>query len=107
PAAEVASLGAAAPPTTFGLARSLGVLEALVVLVAVDAIVGLFVGLQLAYLFGGLDTLAAAGMTYASYARRGYFELVGAACLAGGILVGIDLNIARRTRAYLVVALAL
>ncbi len=48
-------------------------------LCAVDLVVGLFVGLQLAYLFGGLDTLAAAGMTYSDYARRGYFELVAAA----------------------------
>ena len=37
--------------------RLLGTTEALVVLVAIDLIVGLFVGLQLAYLFGGLDTL--------------------------------------------------
>ena len=43
-----------------------------------------FVGLQVAYLFGGLDTLVAAGMTYSDYARRGFFELVAAACLAGG-----------------------
>ena len=48
------------------------------------SIVGLFVGLQIAYLFGGLDTLVAAGMTYSDYARRGFFELVAAACLAGG-----------------------
>ena len=39
-------------------------------------------GLQVAYLFGGLDTLDAAGITYAQYARRGFFELVAAACLA-------------------------
>ena len=70
----------------------------IVVLVAVDLIVGLFVGLQLAYLFGGLDTLAAAGMKYSDYARRGYFELVAAAALAGGILVGLEYQVARRTR---------
>ncbi len=107
PAVEAASLGAAAPPTTFGLARSLGVLEALVVLVAVDAIVALFVGLQLAYLFGGLDTLAAAGMTYSDYARRGYFELVAAAALAGGILVFLEYQVRRRPPVYLIAAIAL
>ena len=64
-------LGAASQSATVRIARSLGTTEALVVLVAVDLIVGLFVALQLAYLFGGLDTLAAAGMTYSSYARRG------------------------------------
>jgi hypothetical protein len=52
------------------------------VLVVIDAVVGLFVGLQIAYLFGGQSTIVAAGMTYSDYARRGFFELVAAACLA-------------------------
>ncbi|HYH93022.1 MAG TPA: DUF4153 domain-containing protein [Candidatus Saccharimonadales bacterium] len=107
PALERSSLGAAARSATIRADRVLGTTEAIVVLIAVDLVVALFVGLQLAYLFGGLDTLAAAGMSYASYARRGYFELVGAACLAGGILVGLDLNIARRSRAYLALAIGL
>ena len=50
----------------------------------------LFVGLQIAYLFGGLDTLAAVGMTYSDYARRGFFELVAAACLAGAVVVALE-----------------
>jgi hypothetical protein len=106
PAVEAASLGAAAPSTSIGWARSLGTLEALVVLVAVDLVVGLFVGLQLAYLFGGLDTLAAAGMTYSDYARRGYFELVAAAALAGGILVVLEYQVMVRTRLYVAMAIA-
>jgi uncharacterized protein DUF4153 len=100
PALERASLGAAAPTRAVGLQRSLGSTEALVVLIGVDLVVGLFVGLQLAYLFGGLDTLAAVGMTYSAYARRGYFELVAAAGLSGGILVALE-YLAVRTRAYL------
>ena len=107
PAVESASLGAASPPTSIGFARSLGTTEALVVLVAVDVIVGLFVGLQLAYLFGGLDTLAAAGMTYSAYARRGYFELVAAAALAGGILVFLEYQVMVRTRLYVAMAIGL
>ena len=87
--------------------RLLGTTEAIIVLVAVDLVVGLFVGLQLAYLFGGLDTLAAAGMKYSDYARRGYFELVAAAALAGGILVGLEYQVTRRTRTYLALALGL
>ena len=93
------------PP--IGVARSLGTTEALVVLVAVDLIVGLFVGLQVAYLFGGLDTLAAAGMTYSAYARRGYFELVAAAALAGGLLVFLEYQVIARTRPYVVLAIGL
>ena len=107
PQVETASLGAAAPPTTIGFARSLGSTEALIVLGAVDAIVALFVGLQVAYLFGGLDTLAAAGLTYSDYARRGYFELVAAAGLAGGILVFLEYQVVRRPRAYVLAAIAL
>jgi hypothetical protein len=107
PAMEGASLGAASSSATVRVARSLGTTEALVVLVAVDAIVGLFVALQLAYLFGGLDTLAAAGMTYSAYARRGYFELVAAAALSGGILVVLEYQVVARTRAYLGLAVGL
>jgi hypothetical protein len=107
PAVEAASLGAATPPTSIGIARSLGATEALVVLVAVDLIVGLFVGLQVAYLFGGLDTLAAAGMTYSTYARRGYFELVAAAALAGALLVFLEYQVLARTRAYVGLAIGL
>jgi hypothetical protein len=71
PAIERASLGAAAGSRPLALGRALGTVEALVVLLALDLVVGLFVGLQVAYLFGGLDTLAAAGLSYSDYARRG------------------------------------
>jgi len=107
PAIETASLGAAARSAVVLPGRVLGTTEAIIVLVAVDLVVGLFVGLQLAYLFGGLDTLAAAGMKYSDYARRGYFELVAAAALAGGILVGLEYQITRRTRTYLALAFGL
>ncbi len=107
PAVESSSLGAAAwtPPVVAD--TELGTAEAVTVLVAVDAIVGLFVGLQVAYLFGGLDTLAAAGLTYADYARRGFFELVAAAGLAGGVLVGLEFLVARRSRPYLALGVGL
>ena len=67
----------------------------------VDLVVGLFVGLQVAYLFGGVDTLVAAGMTYGDHARRGFFELVAAACLAGGSWSCSRRPSSRRSRAYL------
>ena len=85
----------------------LGAAEALVVLVVIDAVVGLFVGLQVAYLFGGQSTLVAAGMTYSDYARRGFFELVAAACLAGAVVVVLEATVARRSRPYLVALLGL
>jgi hypothetical protein len=107
PELERSSLGAAVRSSSLARERLLGTTEALVVLVAIDLIVGLFVALQLAYLFGGLDTLAAAGMKYSDYARRGYFELVAAAALAGGILVALEYQVTRRSRAYVALAIGL
>lgn len=107
PDLERASLGAASRSASLAAERVLGATEAIIVLVAVDLVVVLFVALQVAYLFGGSDTLAAAGMTYSDYARRGYFELVAAAGLAGGILVALELAVRTRPRAYLALALTL
>ena len=107
PELERSSLGAAVRTGSLARERLLGTTEALVVLVAIDLIVGLFVALQLAYLFGGLDTLEAAGMKYSDYARRGYFELVAAAALAGGILVALEYEVTRRSRSYMALAIGL
>ncbi|MFP5342693.1 MAG: DUF4153 domain-containing protein [Candidatus Limnocylindria bacterium] len=104
---DAASLGAASRTVAAPWAGVLGTTEAIIVLIAVDLVATLFVSLQVGYLFGGLDTLAAVGMTYSDYARRGFFELVAAAGLAGGIIVGLDLALARRTRVYVGLALAL
>ena len=92
----VARRGRAGPPLTPDT-RVLGLPEALVILVAVDLVFGVFVGLQVAYLFGG-RTRSRDGMTYADYARRGFFELVAAACLAGGIVVVLESTVVRRSR---------
>lgn len=75
----------------------IGAVEATTVLVAVDAVFATFVALQAAYLFGGLDTLSAIGMTYADYARRGFFELVAVAILAGGLVIVLERGARRRT----------
>lgn len=107
PALERSSLGAAVRTRVTVQAGGLGVAEALIVLAVIDLVVGAFVVLQVAYLFGGLDTLAAAGMTYSDYARRGFFELVAAACLAGAVVVALETTVARRTQPYLAAMLAL
>lgn len=97
-------VGATSPDLT---AEPGGTTEAFVVLAAVDAIFALFVGLQIAYLFGGHDTLAVAGMTYSDYARRGFFELVIVAVLAVGLVVTIDRAAGRRTRPVVGASIAL
>jgi hypothetical protein len=85
----------------------LGTIEAATILIAVDLLFALFVILQLAYLFGGLDTLAATGLPYAQYARSGFFELVQVAVLAGALLVTIHGLAASRTAAIVGSGLAL
>src|SRR5688500_3512066 len=85
----------------------LGTTEAITVLAAVVAVFAFFVALQGAYLFGGLDTLEATGLTYAEYARRGFFELVAVAILAGGLVVGIERLSRARTRLLLGTAMSL
>lgn len=50
-----------------------------------------FVAIQLRYFFGGAGRIeAVAGLTYAEYARRGFFELVWASALVVPVLLGGD-----------------
>lgn len=100
------SLGAAVARPAPVVPR-LGTTEAATVLLAVDAVFAAFVVLQLAWLFGGLDTLAATGLTYAEYARRGFFELVAVTSLAGLLVAGVHAVVEHRTRLVVGSALAL
>jgi hypothetical protein len=89
------------------IGRRLGVIEASIVLIAVDAVFAFFVVVQAAYLFGGLDTLAESGMTYSEYARRGFFELIAVAVLAGLVILAVDALVERRSLVVRVAAGAL
>jgi hypothetical protein len=80
--------------------------EALVVLLAVDALFAVFATVQVVFLFGGTSTLAAIGMTYSDYARQGYFQLVGVVALAGLLLLGAH-EVVGRTRPFQALAIAL
>lgn len=63
----------------------LGTLEALIPMAALDLLFGVFVYMQLGYLFGGEAYVQQTmGVTYAQYARHGFFEL---AAVAGLVLV--------------------
>ncbi len=62
--------------------RAVGRVEALVVFAAVDALFGLFCVAQLVTLSGGAKrVLTTSGLTYAEYARSGFFQLVAVAIL--------------------------
>ncbi len=108
-AAGALALAASKPPADAADRPSvrwrLGHTEAVTVLVAVNAVFLGFVLLQAAYLFGGLDTMRAIGMTYSDYARRGFFELVAVAVLAGGLVVVLE-QVARQ-RSKLLIGMAI
>ncbi|MFN2484862.1 MAG: DUF4153 domain-containing protein [Candidatus Limnocylindria bacterium] len=79
----------------------LGTTEAVVVVVALDLLFAAFVSVQVEYLFGGRDTLEAYGFSYSSYARRGFFELVAVAALAGALLLFFERFVAARIAVYI------
>lgn len=85
----------------------LGSGEAVTVLLLVDLLFAAFVLLQATYLFGGQDTLAASGLTYSEYARRGFFELIVVAALAGCGVLLLESVVARRSAAYVAATVAL
>lgn len=60
-----------------GIPISLGIIEIVVVLGLLDVLFLVFVSVQVRYFFGGAATVVTStGLTYAEYARRGFFELV-------------------------------
>ncbi len=77
------------PPETHRLA--LGLVELGIPLGALAALFTVFIGFQAPYFFGGTDTvLTTAGLSYADYARRGFFELVTVTGLVVPVLVAAD-----------------
>src|SRR5215208_2550691 len=79
-------------PDNFAIPRprvlSLGIVEVGIVLGLLDLMFLTFVVIQVRYLFGGTGRVAAtAGLTYAEYARRGFFELVTVTALALPLLL--------------------
>ena len=66
---------------------SLSMIEIGTVLGAMNVLFFLFVLVQFRYFFGGEALLASAGLTYAEYARRGFFELVLVAALVLPVLL--------------------
>jgi len=68
-----------------------GTTESAIVLGALNILFGLFVVLQLPYFFGGHQTvLGTPSLTYAEYARRGFFELIGVVGFAIPLLLLVE-----------------
>jgi hypothetical protein len=87
-----AGLGTVSPAWEGGPAgtrRRLGAVEWVIALVALDLLFVAFVGVQAAVLFGKhAHVLDTAGLTYAEYAREGFFQLLAAAVLTLAVLAG-------------------
>ena len=82
---------AAAPAPAVGEApRFLGATEALTVLSSVVVLYGLFAVAQLVTLAGGArHVLETQGLTYAEYARSGFFQLLAVAAITLVVLLGV------------------
>jgi hypothetical protein len=78
---------------------ALSITEVATALATVDLLFLVFVVVQFRYLFGG-DVLVQVtpDLTYAEYARRGFFELVAAVSLVVPVLLAADWLLERRTR---------
>ncbi len=57
-----------------------------IILGALNVLFVIFIGLQLAFLFGGEAFVKMAGYTYAEYARQGFFQMLFAAVLVLGLV---------------------
>ena len=78
------------PPEKRATLPSLGVLETGTILGLLNLLFGSFVLVQFRYFFGASTTIqATAGLTYAQYARSGFFELVWVAALVLPFLLGL------------------
>jgi len=70
---------------------SLGMTEVGIVLGSSILLFGLFIAVQFRYLFGGADlVLVTPSMTYADYARRGFFELTTVVAIVLPLLLALD-----------------
>ncbi len=76
----------------------LSMIESGIILGSVAALFGLFVAIQFTYFFGGQTTLEVTGLSYAQYARRGFFELVAVSVLTLGLSLLLDRITIRQER---------
>jgi hypothetical protein len=86
-----------AAPLPFPLPRPrVGLVDGAVALGLLNALFLVFVAVQLRYLFGGAGLVQVTpGLTYAEYARQGFFELVGVATLVVPLLLLADWTVRR------------
>jgi hypothetical protein len=96
------------------LPRKVGAVELAVPLGTLTVLLVCFVAVQARYLFGGASIMQLTGLTYAEFARRGFFQLVWLGALVVPLLLGAQLALDRTSpgavqsfRALVVVLVAL
>jgi hypothetical protein len=92
------------PTTATAIEMKLQAPIVLIPLLTMNVMFSVFVAIQFAYLFGGADTVARTGLTFAEYARRGFFELVTVAALIVGVILLADWASRHLTHRRLIVA---
>jgi hypothetical protein len=78
--------------------KFLGITEAAILLGSISVLFMAFIGVQIRYLFGGSEQVIGAGLTYAQYARKGFFELIAVAMITMATIWGVTLLAERRTK---------
>lgn len=79
--------------------NNLGVTEANIMLGSVGALFLVFVLIQIASFFGGESYVASAGVTYAEYARRGFFQLIAVAVISMALIWAIKESVQHKNSA--------
>lgn len=109
-AAALLRLASAVPPPPLATpAPRLGFVEALVVLGSLVGLYAAFAAAQVVAALGGADhVLRTAGLTYADYARQGFFQLLAVAAITLVVLLAVracaDLSTPARRRRFVVLA---
>lgn len=80
--------------------RSLSLIEISILLGSINVLFFLFLLIQLQYLFGGEQTIVVQGLSYAEYARRGFFELIASALFSFLLLWTTEKSFQRTTTTH-------
>lgn len=76
---------------------NLGTVESSIILGSVAGLFLIFVLIQITYLFGGESNITGTGLTYAEYARKGFFELIFVALISLALLLALHGSALRQT----------
>lgn len=87
--------------SSLGVVRNLGAIETMILLGSINVLFLVFIILQVSYLFGGAGHLLSEGLTYAEYAREGFFQLVVVAILSFLIISFSERQIIQNNGAHL------